>query len=133
MIDEIIDPVPSAKPGNARVVNLKSYLENADTSKFYAYPGSLTTPPCTEGIAWNILQQIQPMSTAQHDKFMKYWKNNADFFGAGNYRKPQPRNGRIIQTNASPKGWGELLVYTGADMMAVTTLAALAVVGTIAY
>jgi len=62
LIDQIIDPVPSAKPGNPRTVDLKSYLDKADTSKFYAYPGSLTTPPCTEGIAWNLLQQIQPLS-----------------------------------------------------------------------
>lgn len=64
---------------------------------------------------------------------MKYWKQNVDFFGAGNYRKPQPRNGRIVQTNSAPKDWGTLIVYTGADMLAATTLAALAIVGTIAY
>lgn len=80
--------MPTTKPGNPREIDLKTYLEGVDTSKFYAYPGSLTTPPCTEGIEWNILHEIQPLTTEQHDKFMNYWKYNPEFSGTGNYRLP---------------------------------------------
>jgi len=58
LIDEIINPVPTKAPGNRREVNLGSYLTGVDTSKIFAYPGSLTTPPCTEGIVWNLVQEI---------------------------------------------------------------------------
>ena len=33
-------------------IALQNFLEGLDLSEFYYYPGSLTTPPCTEGINW---------------------------------------------------------------------------------
>jgi Eukaryotic-type carbonic anhydrase len=29
-----------------------------NTRKYYRYVGSLTTPPCTENIMWNILSEV---------------------------------------------------------------------------
>ena len=34
----------------------------------YRYAGSLTTPPCTEGVSWNVMAQPISMSKAQIDK-----------------------------------------------------------------
>lgn len=65
LIQEMQSPSPTAKPGNARNINLGSWVNTLDTTKFFAYPGSLTTPPCTEGIAWNLLMDIQPLSADQ--------------------------------------------------------------------
>jgi carbonic anhydrase len=36
-------------------VNLASLLSGADFSRYWSYKGSLTTPPCTEGIKWSVI------------------------------------------------------------------------------
>ena len=38
---------------------------------FYAYGGSLTTPPCTEGVQWIVLKEPIELSKDQIDRFMK--------------------------------------------------------------
>mmetsp|Transcript_15752 Transcript_15752/g.21357 ORF Transcript_15752/g.21357 Transcript_15752/m.21357 type:complete len:121 (-) Transcript_15752:159-521(-) len=40
-------------------VNVADFLEKLDyTNGFYTYNGSFTTPPCTEGVKWVILNQV---------------------------------------------------------------------------
>jgi len=42
-----------------------------DLKHFYAYGGSLTTPPCTEGVQWIVLKEPIELSKAQISRFMK--------------------------------------------------------------
>jgi carbonic anhydrase len=56
---------------------------------YYAYMGSLTTPPCTEGVLWLVLKQPVELSREQIAVFHR--------FHAGNARPIQPANGRIIK------------------------------------
>lgn len=56
---------------------------------FWSYEGSLTTPPCTEGVRFYILKTPINMSREQITEFP--FKKNA--------RPVQPLNGRMIQTN----------------------------------
>ncbi|KAL8125598.1 hypothetical protein AgCh_013030 [Apium graveolens] len=38
-----------------------------DDESFYRYTGSLTTPPCTEGVTWTVQKKIRTVSTRQLD------------------------------------------------------------------
>ena len=55
----------------------------------YRFNGSLTTPPCTEGVRWLVMKYDQTASAAQIEKFTKA------LHGANN-RPLQPVNARII-------------------------------------
>ena len=39
-------------------VNLKDFLDGVDMTNFWSYNGSLTTPPCTEGIKWTVIKDV---------------------------------------------------------------------------
>jgi carbonic anhydrase len=55
---------------------------------YYTYDGSLTTPPCSEGVSWFVLNERIEASQTQIDKFVSIIGNNA--------RPVQPLNDRVI-------------------------------------
>jgi carbonic anhydrase len=64
----------------------------------FRYPGSLTTPPCTEGVSWNILATPITMSPDQIVAFQAIF--SGDEFPNGNARPTQDLNGRVVVTDA---------------------------------
>ena len=56
---------------------------------YYTFTGSLTTPPCTEGVTWYVLKAPTEISAAQVARFGKLYRRNA--------RPVQPVNERVIQ------------------------------------
>ena len=63
--------------------------------EFYEYTGSLTTPPCTEGVKWYIFEEPIELSASQIERFRQVMDHNN--------RPVQPLNGREIQEDA-PQG-----------------------------
>jgi carbonic anhydrase len=57
--------------------------------RYYTYMGSLTTPPCSEGVLWLVMQQPVPMSAQQIDIFSRLYPMNA--------RPIQQAAGRMIK------------------------------------
>ena len=56
---------------------------------YYTYMGSLTTPPCSDGVLWMVLKQPLQISDDQIAIFSRLYKNNA--------RPLQAANGRLIK------------------------------------
>ncbi|BAP81643.1 carbonate dehydratase [Pseudomonas sp. MT-1] len=73
-------PIPTA-------VNIRDMLP-ADLD-YYRFSGSLTTPPCSEGVRWLVLKQPVVASTAQIQAL-------TDAVGEANNRPLQPVNARVI-------------------------------------
>nr|XP_007144381.1 hypothetical protein PHAVU_007G151500g [Phaseolus vulgaris]ESW16375.1 hypothetical protein PHAVU_007G151500g [Phaseolus vulgaris] len=59
---------------------------------YYRYLGSLTTPPCTEGVIWNIDRKIRTVSEAQ----VRLLREAVHDHAQRNSRPRQPRNQRDI-------------------------------------
>ena len=56
---------------------------------YYTYMGSMTSPPCSEGVLWLVMKQPVQASPAQMALFSRLYPLNA--------RPIQPANGRIIK------------------------------------
>ena len=56
---------------------------------YWTYMGSLTTPPCTEGVVWMVLKQTVHVSPEQLAIFARVYRNNA--------RPLQAANGRLVK------------------------------------
>jgi len=63
-------------------LSLKGFLQTLNLDEFWSYDGSLTTPPCTEGVRWSVLKTVQPISAAQLKVFSDVWKSNPDWAAA---------------------------------------------------
>jgi carbonic anhydrase len=57
--------------------------------RYYTYMGSLTTPPCSEGVLWMVMRQPVPLSQEQIDVFARLYPMNA--------RPVQQAAGRLIK------------------------------------
>ena len=60
-----------------------------DDLRYFTYMGSLTTPPCTEGVLWMVLKTPLQLSPEQIAIFAHLYPMNA--------RPTQPANGRLIK------------------------------------
>lgn len=60
-----------------------------DKKHYYHYVGSLTTPPCTEGVQWYVLKQSVSASKDQIMDMRKYYDKN--------FRTPQPVYDRKLE------------------------------------
>jgi carbonic anhydrase len=81
-------PLDKNDPVAARAQIDLAQLLPADR-RYYTYMGSLTTPPCSEGVLWLVMQQPVPVSPRQIDAFARLYPMNA--------RPLQQAAGRLIK------------------------------------
>jgi carbonic anhydrase len=56
---------------------------------YFTYMGSLTAPPCTEGVLWFVLKTPVEISAEEISAFAKLYPHDV--------RSPQPLNGRVVK------------------------------------
>lgn len=61
----------------------------------FRYEGSLTTPPCSEGVAWTVFTKPVVLSSAQLNNLLEAYQGNA--------RPVQPLNGRSVLFDRTAK------------------------------
>lgn len=91
--NDFLSALPLAKNEEKTIQIQTSLLKNIiKPLKYYHYTGSLTTPPCTQGVDWFIMQNPIPLADWQLKKIQSAMSKN-------NTRPTQPLNNRIIIYN----------------------------------
>jgi carbonic anhydrase len=89
-VQKIWEHMPSVE-GQQKVVEVElnpAGLLPART-RYYTYMGSITAPPCTEGVRWFVLKTPIEVSTNQIEAFAKLYPHDV--------RPLQPLNGRLVK------------------------------------
>jgi len=82
--------MPTANQSKSTLIHALTKIKLLPEEKsYYRYNGSLTTPPCTEGVRWYILKDTIEASQAQIDKFH-------NIIGTDTNRPTLPINARVI-------------------------------------
>jgi carbonic anhydrase len=90
LVHELWNDLPTEKDKEAALDKVQidlTQLLPADR-RYYTFPGSLTTPPCSENVTWFILKQPLTISDAEIVRFSNLYRNDA--------RPTQPLNGRTV-------------------------------------
>jgi carbonic anhydrase len=90
-LDRLLDQAPrttNGKVSNAEILIDPNLLVPATRSYFH-YQGSLTTPPCSEGVRWFVLKEPLQASAEQIKRFTA-------LFAGGTARPVQPLNSRFV-------------------------------------
>ena len=74
-------------------IKIQSLLPGRNVNAYYNFPGSLTTPPCTEGVNWYVAKKPVHASEAQIQALRDLMWHD----GYENYRSTQPRNDRVVR------------------------------------
>ncbi|MDR5016615.1 carbonic anhydrase family protein [Aeromonas veronii] len=80
-----------AKVGESQALKVPLSAEQLlpENRDYYRFSGSLTTPPCSEGVRWLVMKQPVEVSQAQIDAFKAVMHHP-------NNRPVQPLNGRVV-------------------------------------
>ncbi|MYM35061.1 carbonate dehydratase [Duganella sp. FT94W] len=92
--NQALAPMFTALPTEGKLLALANMnpgeLLPADHS-YFKFMGSLTTPPCSDGVRWQVLKQTAEISKQQLSAFRKLYTMNA--------RPIQPLNSRVVEVS----------------------------------
>ncbi|PIA59109.1 hypothetical protein AQUCO_00400159v1 [Aquilegia coerulea] len=99
LLSQIVDKFDQLTNEGAHIpikrVGTKAILQS--NKKYFRYEGSLTTPPCSEIVIWNILEEVREISKEQ----VAALKTPLDESCKNNSRPTQPLNGRPVEVSAA--------------------------------
>lgn len=90
LLERLLPLIPERADGDH--LHADTFVSTTDllpsTRSYFRYSGSLTAPPCTEGVDWLVLQQPLTVSAVQLARYRQRFADNA--------RAVQPLNGRTV-------------------------------------
>ena len=90
VLEKVFAAMPAQEDGKADLAGGMNVSNLLPTKRAYwAFEGSLTTPPCSEEVQWHVLKEPVQISKEQIAAFKKLYPMNA--------RPVQPLNGRTLQ------------------------------------
>ena len=92
-VQQIWDHMPITKASEQEIPGAEVNPTGLLPRKFdyYMYEGSITAPPCTEGVTWIVLKDPVTVSAEQIEAFAKLYPHDV--------RPIQPLNGRVVKEN----------------------------------
>lgn len=91
LLQALLNNLPLERGGNGgympgTMIDLDAFLPK--NPAHFLYMGSLSTPPCSEGVLWVVMKEPVTLSDEQFALFARLHARNA--------RPPQPANGRMV-------------------------------------
>merc|ERR1712039_120429 len=75
------------------------------TAGYYAYEGSLTTPPCTNIVRWHVMNAKAKISEGQMEKFRELLQADGVHSQAPNFREPQTNVNTVYGCKRASVDW----------------------------
>ena len=98
-LEKIFEALEKIKDAKTQVTARKKFSLSSflplDTSAFYRYSGSLTTPGCNEIVTWSVLHHPQYVSEQQLERLRSVLDSDGYAMG-NNYRPVLPTHGRAV-------------------------------------
>ena len=79
-----------------------------DGKNRYIYHGSLTTPPCTSGVYWNVLTNVYPIKEKHLALFQAQLDRTVGLKDSGNWREIQEIDGQDVNIVKQQKNKGAI-------------------------
>ncbi|KAA0184103.1 Eukaryotic-type carbonic anhydrase [Fasciolopsis buskii] len=100
-LEHLCNTLVGLKKGDQKVLEPRLSLHDLvpkDTSKYYTYSGSLTTPPCSECVTWIVLDEPIIITQNQLDTFRGLHSNCQLCSSTDNFRPICPLGDRKVRT-----------------------------------
>jgi carbonic anhydrase len=107
-------------------IDWAAVMKGINMEYFYQYSGSITKPPCVEGVEWNVYSKVLYTRAKYINGLKKQFTTNENFaFGQGNNRRTQKMNDRQLYFNSAAGGSfsGAVATYASVAALSVATAA----------
>jgi len=94
----------AAAPANSPL-NLKKFVELVDFNRRFTYQGSLTTAPLVEGILWNVVDTVIPITQKTMDMYTDFRKVQEEI--STNYVVPEKQKDSLDKFGAARTNFPE--------------------------